>query len=43
VQAKDINDFLRSLYSTTTDQFKQMTGDFVAAAENTAKGNSERM
>jgi len=44
MQAKDINevmnlqsDFLRNLYSTTTDHFKQMTGGFMAAAQDTAK------
>jgi hypothetical protein len=46
MQAKDLievmhlqSDFLRNLYATTTDQFKQTTGGFVTAAENTAKGN----
>ena len=46
MQAKDLvevmhlqSEFLRNLYSTTTDQFKQATGGFMTAAENTAKGN----
>jgi len=46
MQAKDLievmhlqSDFLRNLYATTTDQFKQTTGGFMTAAENTAKGN----
>ena len=37
------SEFLRNLYSTTTDQFKQATGDFMTAAESTNKGSSEGM
>jgi hypothetical protein len=50
MQAKDLievmhlqSDFLRSLYSTTADQFKQATGGFMATAERTTKGSSEGM
>lgn len=46
MQAKDLmevmhlqSDFLRNLYSTTTDQLKQTTGGFMTGAENMAKGN----
>jgi hypothetical protein len=49
MQAKDINDvmhlqseFLQNLYSTTTDQFKQMTGGF-GAGSKTAEGDSEKI
>ena len=48
MQAKDLvevmhlqSEFLRNLYSTAADQFKQATGGFMTAAENTAKGNPE--
>jgi phasin len=48
MQAKDINevmnlqsDFLRNLYSSATDHFKQMTGGLMAAAQNRVKGNPE--
>ena len=46
MQARDLfevmhlqSEFLKNLYSTTADQFKQATGGFMTAAENTAKGN----
>lgn len=49
MQAKDINEvmhlqseFMRSLYSTTTDHFKQMTGGFTDAALKTTAGESEK-
>jgi hypothetical protein len=48
MQAKDIHevlklqsDFMRNLYATTIDHFHQMTGGVMAAAQNTAKANSE--
>lgn len=46
MQAKDLvevihlqSEFLRNLYSTTTEQFKQATGGFMTATENKAKEN----
>ena len=50
MQAKDISEvmhlqtaFLQSLYSTTTDQFKQMTGGFTDAAGKTTEGKPDEI